>query len=422
MKSFFYSILLVLLLFTSCDSKSPKSIKKAETTPKFFTLTDTNKKSEGTYFFKNQKNILANWTETHKEPNSNELKFAYWNDNNQKFDAEIVVPTAKGLQLHAESMAKIGETNSGILYAIYRRKSKDRTSRFGGYVYYSTSSDKGKTWSPEKKLVTDKSSTSQAFFDIEILPDGELGIIWLDSRKPIDKNHKGKTLYFAKTDSKTTSIISEKPIAGSTCECCRTDIFKDKKGTIHIAYRNIIDNKEAGFSGDDKTEIRDMYYTKSTDNGVSFTKPIPLSKDNWHFYGCPHTGPSLAESNGVLGAVWYTGAPDNSGIFFIQKIKDTFKGKTLLTKTGYHPQMTANKKGYYAVYEEYYEKVNKGYNKIELNFIDNQTKPSVEISEALSQNNHPVITTINDDTLLIAWVNTDTRNPKIIYILYKPIL
>ncbi len=419
MKSFFYNILLVSLLFTSCDSKSPKS-KKKETTPKYVTLTDTNKQSEGTYFFKNQKNILVNWTETHKEPNSNELKFTYWNDNKQKFDTEIVVPTAKGLQLHAESMAKIGETNSGTLYAFYRRKSKDRTSRFGGNMYYSTSSDKGKTWSTEKKLVNDPNSTSQSFFDIEILADGELGIIWLDSRKPIDKNHKGKTLYFAKTDSKTTSILSEKPIAGSTCECCRTDIFKDKKGTIHIAYRNIIDKEEPGFSGEDETEIRDMYYTKSTDNGVSFTKPIPLSKDNWHFYGCPHTGPSLAESNGVLGAVWYTGAPENSGVFFIKKSKDTFKGKTLLTKTGYHPQMTANKKVYYAVYEEYYEKDNKGYNKIELNFIGNQTKPSVEISEALSQNNHPVITTINDDTLLIAWVNTDTRNPKIIYTLYKP--
>ncbi len=421
------SIKLVLILFVmvlySCNKEtlqtsSKKNNKNKEATKIFNKLTNPKLKSEGAYFFNGNNEIIVNWTETHKEPNSNLLKMAFFNTKTNRFNNEITIPTSKGLQLHAESMAKVGKTRNGTLFAFYRRRSKNPASRFGGAMFYSFSNDNGKTWSEEKKLVTDKTSTSQSFFDIALLSDGEIGIIWLDSRKPIDKDHKGKTLYFAKTNSNLKVVENEKPIAGSTCECCRTEIFTDSKGVIHIAYRNIIDNKEPGFTGDDKTEIRDMYYLSSINNGVDFTKPIPLSKDNWHFYGCPHTGPSLAESKGVLGAIWYTGAPENDGIFFIKKEGDTFNNKTLLTKTGYHPQMVADNNGFYTVYEEYYENEGKGYNLIQLEIIKNSKKNKLEISEKFTENDHPVITKINEDLLLIAWVNKNTRIPKIIYRLY----
>jgi hypothetical protein len=414
-------IFFVLIWYNfSCNiKKNENSIKKDVKEQKYIQLTDSKLKSEGTYFFNTDGGVLINWTETHKEPNSNRLKFAFFDKKSNKFKSEIDVPQAKGLQLHAESMAKIGKTKKGILYAFYRRRAKNRNSRFGGSMYYVTSSDNGKTWTDEKKLVLDKKSTSQSFFDIALLKNGEIGVIWLDSRKPVDKNHKGKTLYFASTNSTTKKVENEKPIAGSTCECCRTDIFTDKQGKIHIAYRNIIDKNEPDFSGDDPTEIRDMYYLFSDNNGRSFSKPLPLSKDNWHFYGCPHTGPSLAESNGVLAATWYTGAPHNNGIFFIHQKKNKFIGKTLLSKTGYHPQMTANKNAFFIVYEEYYENNGKGYNLIELETIEANKKSKIEISQKLTENDHPVITKIDSDLLLIAWVNKNTRNPKIIYTIYN---
>ena len=381
-------------------------------------ITNPNKNSEGPFLFKAKDKIILNWTQwdAHNKQ-ENILKFAFFNPETGKFTSIDSIPVSKGLQMHAESMAKIGMSNSGIMYAVYRKKDKTDRSRFGGKLYYSISKDTGKTWSAEKLVVNDPKATSLSFYDIAVLPNGEIGMSWLDNRRKLDPKHKGKCLFYGQT-SQDKGFVIQKPVAGSTCECCRTEIFVDKKGTIHIAYRNIIEPDEPGFDGYGFTEIRDMYYLKSIDTGKTFTKPIPISKDNWHVNGCPHTGPSLAFNGEKLGAVWFTGAPSNSGIFFTDKKPEQkkFNSKNLISREGRHPQMISIKKNFYSVYEEYYEKNEKGYYKITLKIIQPDGKDKeMEISPPLTNNNHPVITNFNDNEILIVWVNSDTRHPKLMY-------
>ncbi len=383
-----------------------------------FSLSDSKENTEGVYMFTNKEKTIACWTEWHKDSAKNILNFAYFNTQTNRFDKAISVKESLGLQMHAESMAKIGITKKGALYAVYRRKSKNSKSRFGGKLYYSISENKGKTWSAEKHLVSNENSASQSFFDIAILSDGELGIIWLDSRKPIHKNRSGKTLFFAKTKN-NVGFVSEKPIAGSTCECCRTELFVDKLGNIHVAYRNKIEKGEYFYNdsfGQSQIETRDMFYTMSSDNGKSFSPTIPVSLDNWYIQGCPHTGPSLASSSdGNLGAAWFTGA-NEAGMFFTKKNKNDFNDKLLIDKDGKHPQMIAVNNKYYITYEVYYEKEGKGYSKINLKTIENnKIISSSEISKPLTDNNHPVLIKIDNKKILIAWVNTDVRTPKICY-------
>ncbi len=384
-----------------------------------YMLTKPNVNSEGAFIFNSGKEILINWTEWNKDSEENILKFAFFDENSQKFSKPIAVTPSKGLQMHTESMAKVGLTSKGKLYAIFRIKSTSRKNRFGGTVYYTISSDKGLTWSPKVKLVADNNSGSQSFFDIALLPDGELGITWLDSRMPIHKDRKGKTLYFAKTNS-DSGFYKELPIAGSTCECCRTEIYVDQQKNIHIAYRNIIEREE-DFTNTiftiSNVEIRDMYYVSSQDNGASFSEPIYVSKDNWQIDGCPHTGPSLAQTNSNLAAVWFTGANNSPGIFFSNYVNEQFTDRKLLSKEGLHPQMVANKGKYYVVYEEYYELEEIGYTKIMLEAIEGtiENKFSTEISSPKTNNNHAVISLINQSKIMTAWVNTNTRNPKIMY-------
>jgi len=75
---------------------------------------------------------------------------------------------------------------------------------------------------------------------------------------------------------------------------------------------------------------------------------------------------------------------------------------------------------FYAVYESYYEKGGKGYYKIVLDVIqpDGQHQTH-EISKPMTQNNHPVLMQISEDKILVAWVNTDTRHPKVVYKIIK---
>ncbi len=408
--------LLVILLFLNCRQNNLKTIKKhGQTENTIFVFTDLEHNSEAPFLFNNGTNIVLNWTEwdAHNKRN-NLLKYAIFDTKTRKFDSIKTVPGSKGLQMHAESMAKVGIKPDGTLFAVYRKKSKDDKTRFGGHIYYVFSKDKGNTWSKQFKLVKDTVSTSQSFYDITVLPDNNMGLIWLDSRS----KKRGKTLYVAKSDSLNRFSI-QKPVAFSTCECCRTELYVDERGYINIAYRNLIEPDETGFDGYGQTEIRDMYYLVSKDSLRSFSVPEPISKDNWHIYGCPHTGPSLAYNGESLGAIWFTAAHNEPGLFFTTRRQNGFLSRQKISVEGRHPQMTAAKGNFYRVYEEYYEQNGKGYYKIVLNTLTKDGKITIkEISKPETNNNHAVITAF-DNTLLIAWVNTDTRHPKIMYKLIK---
>ncbi len=381
-------------------------------------ISDINLNAEGPFLFNTGTQIILNWTQRDDhDKQKNMLKFVFFNLEKQKFGKIRTVTPAKGLQMHAESMAKVGMNARGVMYAVYRKKSKNDRSRFGGKLYYTISQDSGKTWSPEHLVVADPKATSLSFYDIALLKNGELGMSWLDNRRKLDPEHKGKCLFYGQTKD-TNGFVIQKPIAGSTCECCRTEIFVDSNGVIHVAYRNIIEPDEKGFDGYGFMEIRDMYYLKSTDNGKNFTKPMRLSEDNWHVNGCPHTGPSLAYNGQKLAGIWFTGVQNKSGIYYTDKeIKDTLFGhKKRITIEGRHPQMVSLDGNFYVVYEEYYEQNGKGYYKIVLHSIQpDYTEKQFEISRPLTQNNHPVIGVIDTDHLLVVWVNTDTRHPKIEY-------
>jgi len=413
MKKLIFLLTLGVFLQSCQNSKSIKSDNNPKKSKdSIFILSDRQVNSEAPYIFNSGENIIVNWTQRDEhDKKQNLLKFAFFNPETFQCDSIITVPTSKGLQDHMETMAKVGIKKDGTLLAVYRKKSPTDRSRFGGLLYYVTSKDKGKTWSPEQRLVQDTTSTSQSFYDIALLPNGNMGLTWLDSRS----KRRGKTLYFAQTD--TNDIFSQqKPVAFSTCECCRTDLYVDPRGQIHIAYRNLIEPDEPGFDGQGFTEIRDMYYLKSVDTAKTFSQPIPISRDNWHVNGCPHTGPSLAYNGKKLGAIWFTGKQP-SGLYFTTKTDDkAFLPRKSISKEGRHPQMIAMNGKFYAVYESYYEKGGKGYYKIVLDVIhpDGQHQTH-EISKPMTQNNHPVLTRVSKDKILVAWVNTDTRHPKIVY-------
>ena len=232
------------ILVLSCHDKKASIDKKDKIEiVDSYKLTQSKVNSEGVFLFNSGNEIIINWTEWYEEREQNILKFAFFDNETQQFSEPITISPTKGLQMHAESMAKVGITTKGIIYAVFRVKAKSNRSMFGGTMYYTISSDKGKTWSEKVKLTEDPNSTSQSFFDIAMLPDGEIGITWLDSRMPIHKDRNGKTLYFAKTDM-DKGFQNEIPIAGSTCECCRTEIYIDQHKRIHVAYRNIIEKEE----------------------------------------------------------------------------------------------------------------------------------------------------------------------------------
>jgi len=408
-----FNIFLIGFILTSCTKNDKKSLLKEPVKkqldfqePKI--LSDTLVNAMGAYFFNDGKdNILLNWTEEIDTSRVFILKYRNFDKRTKQFGETITVLPSKGMQSHHESMAKIAINKDGVMYAVFRVENKSSKRRFAGNIYYSISIDNGENWSEKIKLVTDKESKSQSFFDVIILPDGELGLSWLDSRK-LEKDKDGSTLYFTKSKEDQGFVI-EKPVAGSTCQCCRTDIFVDSAGKINIAFRNLSENS-----------IRDMYRVVSADIGKTFSEPKKMGKDNWKIDGCPHTGPSLADNGMDISVVWFTGADSGTGIFFknLYDEEPVYEIKKLISNVGSHPQMTALPNGnFFIVYEEFYKVKMTFLSNIVLQIVDakgNEIKRKI-ISKPNSINDHAVITTIENNALTVAWVTKENKKTKIEY-------
>ena len=249
-------------------------------------------------------------------------------DDGESFGKIITIPFSDNIQPHSENLPKIVFKPSGEIIALWGVSNPDAKNKYSGLVYYSQSFDDGKNWSQPKPLVNDTAGFDQRYYDVALMPSGEVAIIWLDNRKATDK--EGSALYFATTAGQS-GFQNEKKISEGCCQCCRTDLYVDSKAAIHVLYRGII-----------KDSIRDMLHSLSTDGGNSFSDPQLISNDNWVIKGCPHTGPAITENKEGLHFAWFTGG-SNKGCFYTQSNDngESFDQPDRISSLGSHPQISS---------------------------------------------------------------------------------
>jgi hypothetical protein len=250
------------------------------------------------------------------------------------FGSTIEVSGSDNVHPHAENLPRVVKTPQGKILAAWGASNPNPKNPYSGLVYFSWSEDNGKSWSTRQTLSRDSNSIDQRYFDIDLLKDGRVGVIWLDSRN--DSKKEGSSLYFATFDEKN-ALVNEKRIDVTCCQCCRTDLFVDKDGNLHTVYRKIINDS-----------IRDMVHAVSHDNGNTFSTPERISADNWVINGCPHSGPAIAQTATGLAFAWYT--LGNGGGVFYTSSKDN--GKTFSPRdsvstrpSAKHPQLQVNDAG-----------------------------------------------------------------------------
>lgn len=348
------------------------------------------------YLTKNTKNnIVMSWG---MKTNANEdiICFSIFNSRNSTFEKTIEIPSSKGVQLHSESMPKIIFKPNEEIIAVWGVDNSSPKRKYAKRIYYSQSFDQGKTWTKATSLVKDTASNSQAYYDIDLLPNGEAAIIWLDNRTKTTK--QGSTLYYAVTNGKS-GFQNEKPICETTCQCCRTDLFVDSKGNIRATFRDIINDT-----------IRDMSHVFSIDGGKTFSLPIRISADNWVINGCPHTGPALAENNTGLHFAWYT-MGRGEGVFYCNS-KDS--GKTFSQRSSVsnkpsakHPQIITLSKGDVAIVWDETIKKDNNYNAwvgLQHRTANGDIISTKFITSDECVSEYPVIKAIDENSILVAWV------------------
>lgn len=111
---------------------------------------------------------------------------------------------------------------------------------------------------------------------------------------------EGRYILMRSLDGGTTfelPVIANAPAVGEyVCECCQSEIYT-KGDDVWLIFRNNFNN------------LRDIWVTKSSDGGATFTEGVDVDQTDWISGICPISRPNIAPLAGdSLMAVWHTGA------------------------------------------------------------------------------------------------------------------
>jgi len=323
------------------------------------------------------------------------------------FGAPHEIPNTANIQPHGENLPKIVQKPSGEIIALWGIANPNPKNKYSGLVLYAQSFDEGKTWTAPQPLVRDAASFDQRYYDVAVLPDGEAGVVWLDNRKTAGSD--GSLVYFTKTDGRNgfgeASVISQ-----PACPCCRTVLYPDSKGNIHVLYRGIIQDS-----------IRDMVHVVSGDGGKTFSAPKRISNDNWVINACPHTGPAMAETTSGLHFTWYTGGTDK-GCYYSNTRDNgaTYGARVSISPLGSHPQLASlDNGGLVVVWDQFVQVGGKPFRKIGMQyFSEDGAKARLKfITPDTLAATYPVVEGIAEGAALVAYTLKKADNNS--YIAYQ---
>lgn len=175
------------------------------------------------------------------------------------------------------------------------------------------SSDGGKTWSGPTFLDEGQPQHSRAFLTIAADGADRLYVAWIKTfakgtYKPAGQSMDVLVSEDAGESWKPQAVEADFPI----CPCCQLTLLGQPDGAF-IGWRGIdpIDNK---------TQIRDMKLSKTTDGGASWASPVKPHDDRFITTTCVHSGLGADRDPGLdrLHLAWWTGAEGRVGYWYAQ--------------------------------------------------------------------------------------------------------
>lgn len=277
-------------------------------------------------------NPVLSWVE--KEGEKATFYFAVSSDGGQTFGTRVKVDAPANISVHAEGMPKLAVKADGTILAIFEVSQPTPESRFAADLLYVTSTDGGTTWTVpqsihhgaslnENQPLANRRPANRSFGDLTRLPNGEIGVVWLDDKLP---GNEGRSVRFVATQP-GGGFGPEILIDENACQCCRTNVFVDAKNQVHLTYRDVLADG-----------ARDISHVVSTDVGQPFTKPQVIVADGWKVNACPHTGPVLAQVGTDVFATWFSGKEGTIGLR-LAKLGQPKLVSALYSDRAKHPQV-----------------------------------------------------------------------------------
>jgi len=170
-------------------------------------------------------------------------------------------------------------------------------------IKFARSMNFGKSFDPAIRVNDDEGKASQSFFTMEVGPDGNIYVIWLDGRDR--KSGGSSSVYIARSVDHGKTFEKNIKISGDICPCCRTALAFGDNGEIFATWRHVYADNE-----------RIIVVATSLDGGKSWSDPVKVTKTGWKINGCAHSGPAMKYVGGKLFITWYTGKNEKASLKF----------------------------------------------------------------------------------------------------------
>jgi hypothetical protein len=223
--------------------------------------------------------------------------------DSNRWSAPTTVIERRDLFVNWADFPSVIATPSGRLFVHWLQRSGN--GRYAYDVRIAQSADRGKTWSADTVLHTDRSAGEHGFVATWVAPGDSVGAAWLDGRHM--KSGSGDGGHGTGAMSLQSVAVAPGGAAGQehqldlrTCDCCQVAATVTPSGPV-IAYRDRTDD-----------EIRDIAVVRQV--AGQWTSPSIVHADGWHIEACPVNGPALASRGDTVAIAWFTGAQDTARV------------------------------------------------------------------------------------------------------------
>lgn len=108
-------------------------------------------------------------------------------------------------------------------------------------------------------------------------------------------------------------VANQQADGGEVCECCPSSLAVSVEGELFVSFRN------------NNSNVRDIWISRSIDNGQSFPAAYDVDATDWIIQGCPSTGPHTVQNGDSLISVFFSGSADwDAGVYLSTLMLDGY--------------------------------------------------------------------------------------------------
>jgi len=135
-----------------------------------------------------------------------------------------------------ENPPKVSVGPQGDVYVCWASE----TAKWKGDIRFARSTDGGKSFLPAITLNSDAGGTptGHAFQSIAVDGRGRVFVTWIDERAK-KANDRGAELWLTTSEDRGKSFSRDRRVVSDVCECCRTNIQIDSAGRLFLSYRTV---------------------------------------------------------------------------------------------------------------------------------------------------------------------------------------